>query len=223
MGLMRWGVFFLVPLVLILFPAIAWPISDTITTNNTPLSEHSNVHTNPWQIFGTLRYTFATANAGPFFPWSELYGEGIGGSLELSRDVLRGVGMHGGIGYDHFGGKTVISSTGSGAIGSLSPFSFYTGFRFFLIDLFHLPNIGIRPFLRIDLGGTYFRSIQFGGTGIGGKNIDFAYGIGGGVIVSVWKRIALFGEIKYQDYGQPDGFENSFTAIPIALGIRVGF
>ncbi|HET6369615.1 MAG TPA: hypothetical protein VFG95_00365 [Nitrospiria bacterium] len=178
---------------------------------------------NPWEVSAAFRASFLLGSADPFYTWSRLYRDGLGGGLSISRSVFRGVSLEGSMFYDYFEGKEVVSSIGPGTLGSLSLLSFSAGFRVYPIEFFRPVSTFFHPYLLVDLGGSYFSGIRFNGENDRSypNTVDFAYGVGGGFDLFLWDRLIPFVEAKFQNSGRPEGVMDSLTTIPLAIGLRV--
>jgi opacity protein-like surface antigen len=185
-----------------------------------PASGFAEEH--PIGISVAFRYASLVGDEESGFKWSDLYDNGIGGSLELSYRTNPAVAILGGISYDKFAGAdiTLCCPAISGKFSDQNPLTFYLGAKLFLLQTSGPSTNPADPYIRLDLGMTQFDKVEFEGITVGDAVTKFGWDIGLGVDVSVSPVVGYFIEIKYQDYGKPDQAGETLRAIPISVGIR---
>jgi len=177
----------------------------------------------PLGISLAFRHAVLTGEEESGFNWSDLWDDGNGGSLEISYRINPPVAILGGISYDSFPGKDISLCCPliTGKFSNLSPYTFYVGGKFFLLQMAAPTKTGADPYFRLDFGLTRFNSYDFEGFSIGNATTVFSWDIGLGVDVAITPVVGFFVEAKYQDYGKPDQAGNTLTAFPISVGFRI--
>lgn len=157
--------------------------------------------------------------------WSDLYDNGAGGSLELDYRAMPHLTVDAGIAYDTFKGREISVATSTGAaVGRFSnqhPLSLYVGLKgYFLTAEAPESSYGISPYATVDLGLTFFNSVNFNGAEVGKSTTTLAAAIGAGADFLTATHFVPFLEVKYQDYGKPDRAGGAFRAVLLSLGLR---
>jgi opacity protein-like surface antigen len=185
-----------------------------------PASGFAEEH--PLGISLAFRYAGLTGDEESGVKWSDLYDNGIGGSLEISYRTNPAVAILGGIAYDQFAGTdiTLCCPVITGKFNDQNPLTFYVGAKFYILQMAGPAKNPADPYLRLDLGLTRFDKLEFEGITVGDPVTKSSWDVGVGVDVPLSPLAAFFVELKYQDYGKPDQAGDTLRAYPISVGIR---
>lgn len=178
-----------------------------------------------FELSAAFRYSIPVGNEEPRLKWSDIYEDGFGGGLEIGYRGIPHLTLHGGAAYDIFKGKNVFlflpAGRLSGKFSDQKLLSLYIGAKLFLL---HTPNpeqsYGANPYIRLDIGATFFEDVELGRIQLGRRSAALGAGVGAGVDILFSTRFILFLEGRYQHFGQPDQAGENFRAIPLSAGLR---
>ena len=156
--------------------------------------------------------------------YNDVFKTGIGGGIELSWRFSNRFSLLGGIGYEHYNGKTYQDIS----FNDLKVIPLYFGGKFHILPKDSRWN----PYVKMDVGGAHLSSVDISFEGFKGRYWDsswvFLFDIGGGVEYR-FKKWGIGLEVLPRYLGNPDSAlgrpsdaKSSWT-IPIRLGVSYHF
>ena len=187
------------------------------------LAEDQNVSLHIWgQISPFISGEAGSGHGAP--DYHDAFGTGIGGGIELSWRFSNRFSLLGGIGYEHYNGKTYQDIS----FDDLKVIPLYLGGKFHILPKDSRWN----PYLKVDIGGAHFPSVSISFMTLEGRYWDsswvFLFEVGGGIEYR-FKKWGISLEVLPRYLGKPDSAlgkpsdaKGSWT-IPIRLGVSYHF
>lgn len=178
-----------------------------------------------FDLSAAFRYGILIGEEEPGLDWSDLYEEGLGGTLEATYRATRRLAVYLGGAYHLYRAKEATLETPAGTVtgrfNDQELLSVYLGVKGYLLGA-EVPQKagGIDPYLRADLGLTQFNGADFNGAPIADRSRQFAFSVGLGADILTYTSFIFFLEAKYEDHGIPDEARESFRTLPISIGVR---
>jgi opacity protein-like surface antigen len=186
-------------------------------------AENRNVSVHLWGQFSP--FISGEAGSGSGAPdYHDAFGTGIGGGSELSWHFSSRFSLLGGIGYEHYTGKTYQDIS----FDDLKVIPFYLGGKFHIFP----KDSHWNPYVKVDLGAARLSSVDISYQSLRGRYWDsswvFLFELGGGLEYK-FKKWGIGLEVLPRYVGKPDGAlgyaSNAGTSwvIPVTLGLSFYF